>query len=958
MNLHRFLHSAVLIMISLLLALNPGLQPRPIASVTAPSAGSGQTQTIGAGAVPAGLTAAAWRAILAQIEPDYYDIQLAAQGGYQAVNRSLDWHVAYGDRGPQVTPRTGADWRWGLSLIGYGYADEAASGLENLIGLVPRLQADQATLTYQWDSNLSEWWVNTAAGLEQGFTLQQRPIGQAQARPLQIEMAVAGTLSPVQQGNAIAFQDERGASLLTYAKLSVTDANGQVIPSRLSLSPAGQAGRLRITVADAAARYPLTIDPLVQRAYLKASNTGAGDNFGWAVAVSGDTVVVGAYSEDSNATGVNGNQSDNSALTAGAAYVFVYSAGSWSQQAYLKASNTDATDNFGRAVAVSGDTIVIGASYEDSNATGVNGIQTDNSALSAGAAYVFTRSGTTWSQQAYLKASNTEAGDSFGRSVAVSGDTVVIGAVNEDSGVVGSQSDNSASSAGAVYIFTRSGSTWSQQAYLKASNPETNDYLGASVAVTDDTVVIGATGEDSNATGVNGNQSDNSATDAGAAYVFLRSGSTWSQQAYLKASNAEIWDLFGISAAVSGNTIVVGAYQEGSNATGVNGNQSDNTATNAGAAYAFIRSGTVWSQQAYLKASNTGASDYFGTSVALSGDTLVVGANGEDSNATGVNGTQSDNSTTYAGAAYLFTRSGTTWSQQNYLKASNTGASDYFGISLAVSGDTVVISARSEDSNATGVNGDQSDNSAADAGAVYVFGPSLDDWGDLPAPYATTLANNGARHVIVAGAPSLGSVAPEGEIDGQPDANASGDDNNLAPDDEEGVTRSSGVGRTDGGWTNGTVTGGQGGAVNVTISTASACLGAFLDFNSSGTLSAAVLRDSSGAVVSQPLAVGTYTFYFDVPAGTFPVSGPNVPIYSRFRVTSPVGGVCAGSAAYSSTGSAADGEVEDYRMNFTPTAIELMGLKASPVRTVPAGWLMVSGLILASGGFALWRRRR
>jgi hypothetical protein len=330
----------------------------------------------------------------------------------------------------------------------------------------------------------------------------------------------------------------------------------------------------------------------------------------------------------------------------------------------------------------------------------------------------------------------------------------------------------------------------------------------------------------------------------------------------------------------------------------------------------------------------------------------------EDSNAVGVNKSQANNLAAESGAAYVFTRSGSTWSQQSYLKASNTGANDYFGIALAVSGDTVVIAARNEDSAATGVNGDQSDNSAVDAGAVYVFGPSLDDWGDLPAPYPTTLANNGPRHVIVAGAPSLGSVAPEGETDGQPDANASGDDNNLAPDDEEGVTRASGVGRTDGGWSNGTVTGGQGGAVNMTISTASACLGAFLDFNSSGTLSAVVLRDGSGAVVSQPVAVGAHTFYFDVPAGSFPGSGPNVPIYSRFRVTSPVGGICAGSAAYSSTGSAADGEVEDYRMNFTPTAVELLGLKAGLARTIPADWLVVGGLILASGGFALWRRRR
>ena len=151
--------------------------------------------------------------------------------------------------------------------------------------------------------------------------------------------------------------------------------------------------------------------------------------FGRSVAVSGDTVVVGADGEESNATGINGDQDDNSASYAGAAYVFVRNGAIWTQQAYLKASNTDTFDRFGISVAVSGDTVVVGAFYESSNATGVNGDQNDNSAQYAGAVYVFVRDGTTWTQQAYLKASNTDMGDEFGASVAVSGDTVVVGAV-------------------------------------------------------------------------------------------------------------------------------------------------------------------------------------------------------------------------------------------------------------------------------------------------------------------------------------------------------------------------------------------------------------------------------------------------------------------------------------------------------------------------------------------------
>jgi len=301
---------------------------------------------------------------------------------------------------------------------------------------------------------------------------------------------------------------------------------------------------------------------------------------------------------------------------------------------------------------------------------------------------------------------------------------VVVGSVQEASnatGVNGNQADNSATNSGAAYVFVRIGGVWSQQAYLKASNTGASDRFGISVAVSGDTVVVGAVDEDSSATGVNGNQADNSAAQSGAAYVFVRVGGVWSQQAYLKASNTEAFDQFGWSVAVSGDTVVVGAYQEDSNATGVNGNQADNSANGSGAAYVFVRIGGVWIQQAYLKASNTGAGDRFGFSVTVSGDTVVIGAQDEDSNAIGVNGNQADNSAAQSGAAYVFVRAGGVWSQEAYLKASNTGAGDQFGWSVAVSGDTLVVGAYQEDSSATGVDGNGADNSAGDTGAAYVF---------------------------------------------------------------------------------------------------------------------------------------------------------------------------------------------------------------------------------------------
>ncbi len=463
---------------------------------------------------------------------------------------------------------------------------------------------------------------------------------------------------------------------------------------------------------------------LAQAAYVKASNTDSGDIFGYRVAVSGDTLVVGASSEDSSSTGVGGVQADNAAAESGAVYVFTRSAGMWSQQAYLKASNTEAGDNFGAAVAISGDTLVVGAPVEDSAVTGVGGAQADNGAIDSGAVYVFTRSAGVWSQQAYVKASNTEAGDNFGAAVAISGETLAVGAYAEDSaatGVGGAQADNSAADSGAVYVFARTAGLWSQQAYVKASNAEAGDLFGISVAVSGDTLAVGAHLEDSGATGVGGAQADNAAVDSGAVYMFTRSAGVWSQQAYLKASNTESGDLFGGSVAVSGDTLVVAAAGEDSGAIGVGGAQADNAAAESGAVYVFTRSAGVWSQQAYVKASNTDASDSFGVSVAVWGDTLVVGAHLEDSGASGVDGVQTDNAAPSSGAVYVFARSAGAWSQQAYLKASNTEASDLFGISVAVSGDTLAVGAFGEDSAATGVGGAQADNAAPSSGAVYVF---------------------------------------------------------------------------------------------------------------------------------------------------------------------------------------------------------------------------------------------
>jgi len=475
--------------------------------------------------------------------------------------------------------------------------------------------------------------------------------------------------------------------------------------------------------------YTLTVtrqteNEFARQAYIKASNSDSVDQFGYSLALSGDTLAVGAYREDSKATGINGDQLDNSLSDSGAVYIFTCSGTQWSQQAYIKASNSGAGDRFGFSLALSGDTLAVGAYHEDSLSTGIDGDETDNSLSNSGAVYVYTRNGTQWSQQAYVKASNTGSNDNFGYSVALTGDTLAVGATGEASmatGTDGNQGDNSQVNAGAVYVFSRAGTAWSQQAYIKASNTDTNDTFGYSVALSGDTLAVGASREASGATGIDGNQNDNGQLNAGAVYVFTRDGAAWSQQAYVKASNTGTGDFFGWSTGLSGDTLAVGAVGEASSASVINGDQNDNSQLNAGAVYVFTRDGVAWSQQAYIKASNSGGDDFFGWSLALSGDSLAVGAYREDSSSTGVGGDQGNNDLPDSGAVYLYSRNAAAWNQSAYIKGDTTDNGDFFGHSVAFSGEVLSAGAPGEDSNATGIDGDATDNSLSGAGATFTF---------------------------------------------------------------------------------------------------------------------------------------------------------------------------------------------------------------------------------------------
>ena len=392
------------------------------------------------------------------------------------------------------------------------------------------------------------------------------------------------------------------------------------------------------------------------------------------MAVDGDTLVVGAREEDG---GPGDPLSD-----AGAAYVFERGpAGAWTQTAKLQASDLQVEDRFGFSMAMDGDTLVVGALFEDGGP--------GDPLSDAGAAYVFERGPAgAWTQTAKLQADDHQADDSFGWSVALHGDTLVVGAWLEDGGP-----GDPLSGAGAAYVFERGpAGAWSEVAKLSASDAQESDQFGYSVAVDGDTLVVGAEGE-------NGGPGD-PLSGAGAAYVFERGpAGAWTQTAKLQASDLQAEDRFGYRVAMDGDTLVVGAFEEDGGP--------GNPAPNAGAAYVFDRGPAgAWTQTAKLQADDHQAEDRFGWSVALHGDTLVVGAGHED----GGPGDPVLN----AGAAYVFARGSTgAWTQAAKLLASDLQAYDIFGFSMAVSNDTLVVGAPYED----GGPGDPTPNS----GSAYIF---------------------------------------------------------------------------------------------------------------------------------------------------------------------------------------------------------------------------------------------
>jgi hypothetical protein len=434
-----------------------------------------------------------------------------------------------------------------------------------------------------------------------------------------------------------------------------------------------------------------TNPPAPAAVFLTAANRDIGDHFGWSIALSADAslIAIGAPGESSAATGVDGNQMDNSVASSGAVYIFERTGTTWTQTAYLKASNTASGAVFGHAVALSasGTTLVVGSPGEASAATGIGGNQADRSAANAGAAYVFVRDNQGWHQTAYVKASNTDAGDSFGDAVAISagGNTIAIGAYAEASASASMPGDNSAPQAGAVYEVTRTPTSWQESQYIKSGSPQAMGWFGISLALSSDgsTLAVGAALE-----------TNQGRTEAGAAYAF--GGAV----AFIyTAPNGDAMDHFGAAVALdaAGFTLVVGAPNEASAATGIDGNEADNTAPQSGAAYVFPAGNA---KTTYVKATLAEDRAHLGKFLGLSDDgaTLVVGAYGAGNGCLPGSG---------AGVAYLY-HAAPSWTPTAKLTAAQSTAGDNFGWPSKISGDATTI--------AIGAPGD-----SQSAGAVYVF---------------------------------------------------------------------------------------------------------------------------------------------------------------------------------------------------------------------------------------------
>ena len=391
-----------------------------------------------------------------------------------------------------------------------------------------------------------------------------------------------------------------------------------------------------------------------ERAKLAANDGDSEDNFGASVALADGIALVGAA-----------NDEDPHGERGGAAYVFEGSGGDWEQASKLTASDGDSRDDFGMAVALTGETALIGAPADE-----------DPNGLLGGSAYVFERAGGAWTERTKLAPENGGEEDFFGRTVAMAGDTAVVSAVLD--------ADPNGERAGSAYVFERTDGGWRERVKLLPTDGDDRDVFGSAVAVADDTALVGAPGDE-----------DPNGDDAGSAYVFQRTDSGWTERAKLAANDGDSEDNFGASVALADGIALVGAA-----------NDEDPHGERGGAAYVFEGSGGDWEQASKLTASDGDSRDDFGMAVALTGETALIGAPADE-----------DPNGLLGGSAYVFERAGGAWTERTKLAPENGGEEDFFGRTVAMAGDTAVVSAVLD-----------ADPNGERAGSAYVFERTDGGW--------------------------------------------------------------------------------------------------------------------------------------------------------------------------------------------------------------------------------------
>lgn len=496
---------------------------------------------------------------------------------------------------------------------------------------------------------LTEWYVHGPLGLQQGFTLA-RPYDCAPADELFLEIKLDSRLHAEPESDSshrsIVLRDDRGRIVMRYSDLFAFDADGQPLETSLDIED----DKIQIRTKVEKAKYPIIIDPLVwlQQQKLIAPDAVKNDRFGAAVAVSGDTAVVAA--PKASLPGFS---------EAGAVYVFLRTGTTWALQQKLTAPDPTAFAEFGHSVAIEGDTIAVGAWTASLPGK-----------MFAGAVYIFTRAAATWSLEQKLIASDAAADYRFGGGVGLSQNTLVVGSEWADAGAL--------IKVGAGYVFVRVGTSWSQQAKLLASDRANQDNLGTTAAIHKDTIALGAPGVSQT--------SPTMRSSVGAGYIFVRSGTTWSQQAKLIPPFPENSDLYGLSIAVSGDIAVLG------------GPLADAAPTNSGSALIFERSGTSWTLNTSSLPFPIASAVSYGSGVAVDGGRIVVGAVG------GVTGSTQD------GNATVLTRGSTSWAAEDGMAAADGASGRGIGAAVALSGTTTVLGAPNADAGAVAL-----------AGAAYVF---------------------------------------------------------------------------------------------------------------------------------------------------------------------------------------------------------------------------------------------